>query len=87
MHVGLGREAEPGEHRVDVLLDGPLGEEEGGRDSEAIALATQARVGRLVLIHHAPGRTDAAIHELARRHAAHSPVPVAVGREGYAVDL
>jgi len=55
--------------------------------SDAIALAAAADVDRLVLIHHAPGRNDDQVYELAQRHAAHSSIPVAVGREGDAIDL
>ncbi|SDU89059.1 MBL fold metallo-hydrolase [Jiangella alkaliphila] len=49
---------------------------------DAVALAARARVGRLVLIHHAPARPDDDVDELAAKHAAAAPLPVAVGREG-----
>lgn len=49
---------------------------------DAVALAEQAGAARLVLIHHAPGRTDDDVAELAARETARSAVPVAVGREG-----
>lgn len=71
-------------HGVDVLLhDAQFDDSERstartyGRSTvtDAITLAAAADVGRLVLIHHAPGRSDDQVHELARRHAAHSPYP------------
>lgn len=55
--------------------------------SEAIGLASGAEVGRLVLIHHAPGRTDEQVLELYARHAAGAPMPVALGREGDVLEL
>ncbi|MGH8775170.1 MAG: MBL fold metallo-hydrolase [Jiangellaceae bacterium] len=55
--------------------------------SDAVALATRADVGQLVLIHHAPGRTDNAVHELAAQYAAGAAVPVTVGCEGDDFDL
>ncbi|WP_162449471.1 MBL fold metallo-hydrolase [Phytoactinopolyspora mesophila] len=76
---------------VDVLLhDAQFAESE--RDvaaayghatvGDAVAAAERARAGRLVLIHHAPGRTDDQIYALAEREAANARIPVAVGREG-----
>ncbi|TDD96648.1 MBL fold metallo-hydrolase [Jiangella asiatica] len=54
---------------------------------DAVALAAAARVGRLVLIHHAPGRADADVEDLAAKHAASAPLPVVVGREGTTLAL
>ncbi|PZF84935.1 MBL fold metallo-hydrolase [Jiangella anatolica] len=54
---------------------------------DAVALAARARVGRLVLIHHAPARPDDEVDELAATHAAGAPLPVTVGREGDALEL
>nr|WP_246401117.1 MBL fold metallo-hydrolase [Jiangella mangrovi] len=54
---------------------------------DAIALAVQARVGRLVLIHHAPTRPDDEADELASKHAAAAPLPVVVGRENDVLEL
>lgn len=52
--------------------------------SEAIDLAAAAKVGRLVLIHHAPGRVDDDVGALADRR---SPVPLTVGREGMIIEI
>lgn len=54
---------------------------------DAVALAARARVGRLVLIHHAPARPDDDVDELAAKHAAGAPMPVVVGREGDVLEL
>ncbi|CAN5500404.1 MBL fold metallo-hydrolase [soil metagenome] len=48
---------------------------------ETHRLAQEAGVGRLVLIHHAPSRTDDEVDALARQIPADDP-PVSVGREG-----
>ena len=48
---------------------------------DVIELARAGSVGRLVLVHHAPGRTDDEIAAIERRLAA-APLPVVVGREG-----
>jgi len=48
---------------------------------ETHRLAQDAEVGRLVLIHHAPSRTDDEVEALARQLPANAP-PVVVGREG-----
>lgn len=53
---------------------------------DAVALAARARVGRLVLIHHAPARPDDEVDDLAAKHAAAAPLPVTVGREGDALE-
>jgi ribonuclease BN (tRNA processing enzyme) len=50
--------------------------------NDAIALAVEARVGTLVLTHHAPGRTDDDLDEIADEVRASSPLPVVVAREG-----
>ena len=49
---------------------------------EAIRLATEAKVGTLVLFHHAPARTDAQLDALACELAA--PMPVVLAAEGRA---
>jgi ribonuclease BN (tRNA processing enzyme) len=54
---------------------------------DAVALAEQAGAARLMLIHHAPGRTDRDVAELAAREAAGSAVPVEIGREGDVVAI
>lgn len=48
---------------------------------DAVALASRARVGRLVLIHHSPTRTDGDVEALAAALVG-GDVDVAVGREG-----
>jgi len=48
---------------------------------EVGALAREAGVGKLVLVHHAPPRTALQVEELARELPAEAP-PVVVGREG-----
>jgi ribonuclease BN (tRNA processing enzyme) len=48
---------------------------------EVAALAREARVGKLVLVHHAPARTDDEVEAMARELPADVP-PVVVGREG-----
>ncbi len=53
----------------------------------AVALAEQAGVGRLVLFHHAPGRTDAQVEAIARAVAAASAVPVVAAAEGLTLDV
>jgi phosphoribosyl 1,2-cyclic phosphodiesterase len=53
---------------------------------QAAALARQAQVRRLALYHHAPGRTDEQLDELARRCQALSP-PTFVAREGLELEL
>ncbi len=45
-------------------------------------LADEAGVGKLVLIHHAPARTDDQVEALARELAAQCSTTVVVGREG-----
>lgn len=50
--------------------------------NDAVALALEAGVGTLVLSHHAPARTDAALDEIADEVRASSPLPVVVAREG-----
>jgi phosphoribosyl 1,2-cyclic phosphodiesterase len=52
----------------------------------AVALGRRAGVGRVVLFHHKPDRTDAALDELGRRFAG-GPVDVMVGAEGGILDL
>jgi phosphoribosyl 1,2-cyclic phosphodiesterase len=52
----------------------------------AVALGRRAGVRRVVLFHHKPGRTDAALDELGRRFA-QAPVDVMVGAEGGILDL
>jgi ribonuclease BN (tRNA processing enzyme) len=55
--------------------------------SDAVELAERAGVGRLVLIHHAPARTDAAAETLAAATAAAAALPVSLGRECDVVEL
>lgn len=47
---------------------------------DVVAFATEAEVGRLVLFHHGPGRTDDAIDRLVE--AVVAPMPVTAAREG-----
>lgn len=56
---------------------------------DAIALATDCGVGRLVLFHHSPARTDDQLDELASRVAADASLtmPVVVAREGEVIDV
>ena len=56
------------------------------RVDQALALATEAGVGRLVLFHHAPGRTDEALDDLAASLSHDSAAPL-LAREGLEVDL
>lgn len=74
---------------VDLLIHDAqfvAGEEAVARDyghatvDDALGLAVEARVGELVLFHHAPGRTDDEIDAIAER-AAHGGVAVSVARE------
>ncbi len=80
--------------RVDVLLHGGgyLEQERAIADEyghatvdDAIALATTGDVGRLVLIHHAPRRTDAEIAAI-ERQLPDRLFPIEIGREGTWVD-
>jgi phosphoribosyl 1,2-cyclic phosphodiesterase len=52
---------------------------------EAISLATEAKVGKLVLVHHAPARTDAQLDALA--HELTAPIPVVLAAEGQCIDI
>lgn len=82
---------------VDVLLHGAgyLDAERAVADGyghatvgDAVELAATGAVGRLVLIHHAPRRTDAEIAAIARDLAAKPrPFDIDVGREGSWVDV
>ena len=55
---------------------------------DAVEVATAGGVGRLVLIHHAPRRTDAEIAAIGRDLAATAhPFPVEIGREASWVDV
>ena len=74
---------------VDVLLHGGpfLGPEQEIADAyghatvaDAIALADEAGSRRLVLIHHAPGRTDRAVAEI-EATLSDAPLPTSIGRE------
>ena len=51
---------------------------------EAIALATEAGVGTLVLFHHGPARTDDQLDAIAA--ALDAPMNVVVAREGQVID-
>lgn len=53
---------------------------------DAIELATEAGVARLVLVHHAPDRTDDQLGEIAARCAS-APIDVVVGAEGDVIEL
>ena len=75
---------------VDVLVHGGpyLSEERDTAErfghaviDDVLELARAASVRRLVLVHHAPGRTDEEIAAI-EQHLAGSPVPVVIGREG-----
>jgi phosphoribosyl 1,2-cyclic phosphodiesterase len=52
----------------------------------AVALGRRAGARRVVLFHHKPDRTDAALDELGRRFA-QAPLDVTVGAEGRILDL
>jgi phosphoribosyl 1,2-cyclic phosphodiesterase len=80
---------------VDVLFHGGqfLADEQATADSyghatvdDAVAFARDAGVSRLVLIHHAPSRTDREIADLAAT-LGDAGLPVSVGREGEWVDV
>jgi len=75
---------------VDVLLHGGMfGEDERdtarafghGTIGDACRVARDADVGSLVIVHHAPNRTDDEVEELIGRYAEHRPRPI-VGHEG-----
>jgi phosphoribosyl 1,2-cyclic phosphodiesterase len=75
---------------VDVLLHGGpfLANEQATADAyghatvdDAITLAAEAEAARLVVIHHAPGRTDRAVAEI-EASLAGARVPASIGREG-----
>lgn len=79
---------------VDILLHDAqfLGDERPMADAyghatvdDAVALATQARVGTLVLFHHSPTRTDDALDAIAG--TVEAPMPVVVAREGQTLDV
>ena len=74
---------------VDVLLHGGpyLADEQAIADGyghatvdDAVTLAAEAEAARLVVIHHAPGRTDRAVAEI-EASLAGAPVPASIGRE------
>jgi ribonuclease BN (tRNA processing enzyme) len=80
---------------VDVLLHGaPFFESERATADvyghatvdDAIELAAEAGAARLVLVHHAPHRTDVDIETLTGRLET-APMPVVVGREGDVLDI
>jgi len=52
---------------------------------EAIAVAVKAKVGKLVLFHHSPVRTDAELDVIG--HNLEAPLPVVVAREGMTVTV
>jgi phosphoribosyl 1,2-cyclic phosphodiesterase len=54
---------------------------------QAVELAVAAGVGRVLLFHHGPGRTDAELDALLRRVRAGAGVPVEAATEGAIVDL
>jgi ribonuclease BN (tRNA processing enzyme) len=49
---------------------------------DACALASQAGVGTLVLIHHSPVRSDEALDQIAHTYESDAPLRIRVGREG-----
>jgi phosphoribosyl 1,2-cyclic phosphodiesterase len=49
---------------------------------DALGIAREADVGRLVLVHHSPSRTDDEVERLARELAAGETRPVVLGRAG-----
>jgi ribonuclease BN (tRNA processing enzyme) len=53
--------------------------------NEAISLATEAKVGRLVLLHHAPARTDAQLDALTCELV--TPMPVILAAEGQRINI
>ena len=53
----------------------------------AVRLAEAAAVGRLVLFHHAPGRTDAEVEAIADAAAASTTVPVVAAAEGLTLEV
>ena len=74
---------------VDVLLHGGpyLADEQATADAyghatvdDAVTLAAEAEAARLVVIHHAPGRTDRAVAEI-EASLAGAPLPASIGRE------
>jgi phosphoribosyl 1,2-cyclic phosphodiesterase len=82
-------------HGVDVLLHGGqfLVDEQAIADDyghatvdDALAFAREAGVSRLVLVHHAPARTDHEIAELASTLDGAVP-PVSIGCEGQWIDV
>jgi phosphoribosyl 1,2-cyclic phosphodiesterase len=82
-------------HGVDVLLHGGqfLAGEQATADGyghatidDALAFACDGGVSRLVLIHHAPARTDREIAQLAGT-LGDAGVPVSIGREGQWLDV
>ena len=54
--------------------------------AHTVAFARQAEVGKLMLFHHGPRRTDDALDEMAGRFAG-CPIPVFAARDGLAVRL
>lgn len=79
---------------VDVLLhdaqflesERPIADEYGHATiDEAIEIAVKARVGKLVLFHHSPVRTDAELDVIS--HNLDAPLPVVVAREGMTVQV
>jgi ribonuclease BN (tRNA processing enzyme) len=52
---------------------------------DAIALAEELAVGRLILFHHAPSRTDDQLDAIGR--SLRAPLPVAVAREGLSLSV
>jgi len=52
----------------------------------AVGLAEAAGVGRIVLFHHDPRRTDDELDEIAKSMAS-APIPVTIAREGQSVPL
>ena len=79
---------------VDVLCHGAMFTESEravadlyghGTLGDALGIAREADAGRLVLVHHAPARTDDEVERLVRELAADESRPVVVGRAGTVV--
>lgn len=89
LSAGVSDEARALVQGVDVLVHNAqfLEAERGIADAyghstvqDVVAFAAEAEVGRLVLFHHGPGRTDDAIDLLVE--AVSAPMPVTAAREG-----
>jgi phosphoribosyl 1,2-cyclic phosphodiesterase len=68
----------------ELLVQAPLGH---SAVDYPVALAELCGVPRVLLFHHAPGRTDAEITAIERALSARSPVVVEAAREGTTIEL